>query len=234
MIKLTKIGKNKYIVNKNVFLKEEELSFYLLGAYMTDGSIVDQKHHVCFRITSLDYDWLLKIRDVICPGKPVYNNHNCFCLEVSNVEIINWLISYGCTPRKSSTLRIEKDIPIRYQRDFLRGVLDGDGSISYTDYKKIKNGKTYFYKKTTVYICSASKTFIEQIQKMIPKEIKCNLYEMPLQNSIIKGRKVIGKLPIYRLIFNDSFAKKLLYWLYYPANTLALPRKESLAKIILN
>ena len=236
MIKLCKIGKNKYTFNKEIFLLENDLSFYLLGAYMTDGNINDKKHHISFSLSSIDEDWLINIRNIISPEKPIYQDkeRKCYTLATSNIDVINWLISYGCTPNKSKTLKIEKEIPDEYKRDFIRGVLDGDGSISFSPYKKIKNGKEYNYMKTHSYICSASKTFLESIKMMIPIEINCNINLIKQNNSFIRGKEVKATCDHYRLTFNDSYAKKLFAWIYYPNNKLSLMRKEKLANNILN
>ena len=41
------------------------------------------------------------------------------------------LISLGCTPRKSLTITFpsERQVPQHLQKDFVRGYIDGDGSI---------------------------------------------------------------------------------------------------------
>jgi len=219
----------KYIVNSDVFLREDDVSFYLLGAYMTDGNINDTKHHVSFSIISKDRDWIENIRDIICPNKPLYDRLNCCAIEVSDIDAMSWLISYGCTPRKSKTLLLEKTIPEKYHRDFIRGLIDGDGSITSCPYKKVKNNKEYWYTKRTIYLCSASKIFIEQISSLIPSNISCHIITLSPKNSIIRGKEVIATCNQYRLQFNDSNAQKLLTWLYYPEHKLSMPRKNQLA-----
>lgn len=230
MVELCRISKiRKYNVNPELFLIENDISFYLLGAYMTDGNICDRKHHVSFTICSKDLDWLEIIRDYINPLRPFYKKNGCFEYAVSDIKSMNWLISYGCTPRKSKTLEITKQIPTIYQKDFIRGVLDGDGSISTCRYKKIKNNKEYFYTKITSYICSSSYKFLEQIKAMIPQNINCYIINCGKNNSIIRNKKVIATCNIYRLCFNDSYAKKLFEWIYYPEHKISLPRKRNLA-----
>ena len=234
MIKLTRAGISKYPVNKEVFLSENDLSFYLLGVYITDGHVVDTIHQLSFGLSSKDKDWIESIRDLVCPGKPIYAaNHNNFKLASSNVEVMNWLISYGCVPRKSKIVKLNRVIPKIYQKDFIRGVLDGNGSISYIDYKKVKNNKEYFYKKTVTYICSASKTFLEQIREMIPEGINCNLVKTPKKNGVIRGKPFTATCDMFRLIFNDSNAKKFLAWIYYPNHKLSLSRKCKMSNLIL-
>lgn len=228
---LTAARTRKYFVNTNHFLDENDISFYLLGVYMTDGNINTTKHHLNFSISSKDKRWLESIRDLIVPNKPIYNKQgNCFSLEASNIEVLNWLINYGCIPRKSLTLSINKPIPIQYQRDFLRGVVDGDGSMSIAPYIKKKNNKIYHYNKKTMYICSASRIFLEQIKEMIPNNINCYLYNYGKIDSIINDKIVIAKNDIYRLAFNDGYAKKFAEYLYYDNHAMSLERKYQVAK----
>lgn len=214
----------KYIVNTN----EDSLSFYLLGAWMTDGWLSDKKSNVYFGIGSKDNEWVESIRNIVCPEKPIYKHKSgLYCyFKASNMD---WFVSLGCTTKKSKTLKIEKNIPKEYHRDFIRGAIDGDGSLSSSSYKKVKNNKTYYYKKHTVYLCSASKMFLEQVQDMIPSDIRCNLFNCGKPKGKIKDRTIIGKCDVHRLIFNDSNALKFTKWIYYQNNDLSLCRKNKIA-----
>jgi len=226
-------GHRKHHVISTIFTDENDISFYLLGAYMTDGCISNIHRKVLFKITSKDKIWIENIRDLIVPNKKIYEHKSCICYEliVRDINSIRWLMSYGCLPNKSKTLELLKDIPKLYQRDFIRGVIDGDGSISYCKYIKTKNDKEYHYVKTTAYICSASIKFIEQLKKLIPSNINCHIITLSKekQSCLIKGRKVTATGNFYRLQFNDSNAKKLFEWAYYKENKINLKRKQILA-----
>jgi hypothetical protein len=230
-----KTSNRKYIVDSNAFLCENDVSFYLLGAYMTDGNINDKKHHISFSISSKDIDWIELIRSIISPIKPIYISKRSehYTFTVSDIDAMNWLISYGCTPRKSYNLELRKDIPIQYHRDFIRGLIDGDGCISYAPYDKIKNGKTYHYMKTSMYLCSVSKIFLDTIKSMIPDTINCAVYNLGMHDSMIQGKIIHSTCDIYRLQFNDSNAKKLLQWLYYLDHKISMPRKNQKAQSIM-
>lgn len=236
MIDYTIKRKSKYEFNSNVLLNNDDTSYYLLGAYMTDGCISTRKHHRSFSIASMDTEWIEAIRDLLSPTKPIFESkkYNIKTLENSNDKCMNWLISYGCTPNKSKTLKIEKEIPEQYYRDFIRGAVDGDGSINYCDYNKYKNGKTYTYKKTSVYICSASEQFLLSIKDMIPKNINCQLVNCGKRDGgTLNGRKVIATCNNYRLCFNDSYAKLFLQWIYYPDHKISMKRKRDKSMLIL-
>jgi hypothetical protein len=221
----------KYIVNSDAFLQENDISFYLLGAYMTDGNISDRKYNISCSISSKDKIWIENIQQIICPTKPIYSSKQSICYTsiVFDVNSVNWLSSYGCKPRKSKTLIIEKNIPEKYHQDFIRGLIDGDGSISSCKYKKIKNNKEYWYTKKTIYLCSASKIFIDQIASIIPNSINKSIVTILPKQSIIRGKLVMPTCNIYRLQFNDKNAKLLAEWIYYTNHRISMPRKKELA-----
>ena len=223
----------KHIINKEIFLNEDAISFYLLGAYMADGNVCLTPRFKNLNIVSKDKDWLEIIRDLVSKSINLQHKNNCYTLKIFDLDILNWLTSYGCSPNKSLKLAIDKEIPKQYIRDFIRGVLDGDGSISISEYSKKKNGKIYKYKKINTYICSASETFVKQISGLISPEINRSLIEIkPGKSHFLNGREITSKTSIWRLHFNDSNAKKLLAWLYND-NQIAIPRKNKIAKIII-
>ncbi len=227
----------KYPINYDAFLAEDDISYYLLGAYMTDGCItIASKNSYKISITSKDKNWLIKIRNIISENKPVYKKkENSYAFEFTDETIANWLILYGCTPQKSATIRLEKEIPQNFQKDFIRGLVDGDGSISTYTYKATKiskAGKEYFYKSSSVYICGISKEFLEDVKKIIPSDIKCYINSVGKNNGVIDGREINCNYDVYRLSFSHKNSQKLLEWIYYPNNKISLPRKEELSKLI--
>src|SRR5258708_23878790 len=131
----------KHKTNTEIFLNENAISYYLLGAYMTDGNVCTTPRYKNFSISSNDGDWMNIIKDLISPTRSLRKREKHFILKCFDLKIIDWLISYGCLPNKSLTLEIKKEIPKLYIRDFIRGIVDGDGSISICKYNKTKNNK---------------------------------------------------------------------------------------------
>lgn len=227
------MGKQLYFVNKNVFLTENEISFYLLGAYMTDGCILtkDKKFEIC----SKDTEWLEKIRDIICPEKPLFIDKRSAAktLRLTDPDIVSWFNNWGCTDRKSKTLHISKSIPSKYIKDFLLGVLDGDGCVSIISYRKHYKNKQYTYKNNVTYICSSSQEFILQLKEMIPSNINCKIHKTKPSVSYIKRRKILGR-PMYRLIFNGTNAIAFLQYIYSDSVPLKLSRKYQVFESMTN
>lgn len=215
----------KYTYNTSVFTREDAVSYYLLGAFMTDGHVDDRLNMV--RLTSKDRDWLEAIRDITCPNRPLFKVKisNAYILSISGRDVVRWLMSKGCTPKKSLTIKFPT-VPKRYMADFIRGCFDGDGCLCIFKSKAEKNPSAYSY------ISSASKPFVRDMGKVLEGfGIKTTLSKMGLCNSVIRGRKVIARNHLYRLHLSKVSTYKLCRWMYYPG-CLCLARKSKKANDI--
>lgn len=58
----------KYTHKTEILTNEDDISFYLLGAYMTDGCIAmrDSKP-ISATLVSSDFEWIEKIKNIISP-----------------------------------------------------------------------------------------------------------------------------------------------------------------------
>jgi hypothetical protein len=223
----------KYHYNTDVFYNEDDISYYLLGAFITDGTIGQSGFYSI--LTSVDVDWLEIIAKIISPTLlPQSNNNKVKRLKISNKEITTWFQSHGCLPAKSLTVKLPQ-IPDEYFRDFLRGCIDGDGCITYGNYKTVsKYGKEYYYPTHNCYLCSSSFVFLEKItEKLVALGLKASLSEIKKVKSILDGREIIPKNPHYRISFGGQTCYDLLNYAYYPGHKLAMPRKNLLAQEII-
>lgn len=75
-----------------------------------------------------------------------------YVLVICNHNFVQHLVSLGITPRKASTIKM---IGYKFNPDFLRGIIEGDGNI-----RNIDKGDSKFEVKTT----SGSIEFINQIK----------------------------------------------------------------------
>lgn len=219
----------KYHVNHDIFLKENENSYYLLGVFMSDGSL-DLNGRYRAEICSQDEDWLGLLRDVISPTRPILSQRkNLRKLSISGKSSVEWLYKQGCIPNKSKVLNMP-EVPDKYLRDFVRGYFDGDGSISFSSYKKKKKEKMYEYQKLNCYICSGSERFIVALNDRLNESgLKTSVYESKTKPSIIRGKKVPAGTS-WRVSFGDRTALAFLEWMYYKENLLTMPRKLQKAK----
>ena len=115
------------------------------------------------------------------------------------------LMRLGVIPRKSLIVKSPKDINKNHVNHFIRGVIDGDGSIRYVNRKR----SPYF----EIQICSGSKRFSKGLADTIKKNVGIDC----------KIRK--AKENLYVLGYTCSRAKQLADYIYSDA-TLFLNRKH--------
>lgn len=158
----------KYNYNISAFTNEDSISYYLLGAFLADGWIDKGRNRICF--ASTDYDWILKIRDIVCKdlyirtrktkAKDIYN------IAINEKSIHTWFLDKGFTTEKSLNIKCPY-VPDKFFLDFFLGCVDGDGFISF-----------YKNKVPILGISSGSKDFLDIIRfKLSLFGIICNVYK---------------------------------------------------------
>lgn len=126
-------SKRKYKINNPFTDMCSEFSSYALGLFFADGTVRKNSNNIEIALSEDDVDVLLKIKNVIQPEKPLYycnvkNGRNQFKLAISNKDIKDIFIEYGCVENKSLILKYpNKKISHNH---FIRGYIDGDGHIS--------------------------------------------------------------------------------------------------------
>jgi hypothetical protein len=224
----------KYTYETKIFTQENEVSYYLLGVFLTDGCM--KKDRVC--LSSKDKEWLEDIKNLICPSLPIVKDgKNCYRIAIYNKEIRQWLTNNKCIPNKSLILEFP-NIPEQYLPDFIRGCIDGDGSISHKQYKRYrnKNGKPYLFYSTHYTLTSASKAFINEFDKILQsKNIDHSIITSKpgTKKSIIDGRQILHKNTLYQITGGHRSAFHFLNWIYYPDHQISLKRKRDLANEII-
>jgi hypothetical protein len=219
----------KYQYNLDVFYNKNEIFYYLLGAFITDGNVFfyKNKNSAKTSLTSKDKDWLISINQLICNDNLVKDNNktNCSELKIYENTIANILLENGCRPNKSLT-QILPSISDDYFRDFIRGCMDGDGSITLSK-KKIKRPyKEYIYYVPTCYLCSASKKFILDIsEKLNALNLKHYVITLNPKPRKLRNKLITSNTPMYRILFNNKDCYNFLQWAYYPNHKLSMNRK---------
>lgn len=189
---------------------------YVVGLITTDGNLSPDGRH--FDFTSNDIDLIktlkkcLNIRNKIARKKSTYTNkYSSFRVQFGNVTLYKFLLGIGLMPNKSKRLQSLK-IPDEFFFDFLRGHLDGDGSIKKYYDPVYKNSKRLY-----VDFISASLPHILWIQK----RIKILLH--------IKGF-IRKRIKISSLTFSKKESILLLNRIYYSSGLPQLNRKFAIAK----
>jgi len=201
---------------------------YIVGLITSDGSLSKDKRHVDFTSTDLQllrtFKKCLSLKNRICEkGNSSKSKRKSYHLQFGNVKLYNWLLKLGLMPNKTYHLG-EMDIPKIYFRDFLRGHLDGDGSIvTYTDrYMSYKN-RRYKYQRIYLTFYSSSLKHIEWIQSRI-KEV------FDIKGSLLGWNHKNSTIMLWKLRFAKNDSLKLLSWIYYKPDLPCLVRKRRIAE----
>lgn len=221
----------KYNYDIQVLLNEDDISYYLLGVFITDGCVYSNgtNNYAC-QISSIDTDWLDLIKNQIGSNLKLHNfRKKYYGLRITRNDIAKWFLSHGCMPQK--TLSVDfPNIPDKFIPDFLRGLIDGDGSIGIY-YSEINN-KTYT-KKSCQFI-SASIKLVNGFKFYTDKlGIKSTITKKKMTEHQLNGQTIKSKNQCYSLGFSNKNTEKLLSYLYYPQHKLSMPRKNKIAQQII-
>ena len=104
---------------------------YVVGLLTTDGSLSSDRRHISF--TSQDIELITHVKTILRKKNKIGFTRNfrseAYRIQICDVQMYDWLLSIGLMPKKSLIIGKIK-IPNKYFIDFLRGHLDGDGSIT--------------------------------------------------------------------------------------------------------
>ena len=186
---------------------------YFLGFIMADGNMYlrNGKYQFSIKIKSSDKDILLKFASAIDFNIEKIKERNeerngsitrCAEIKIYNQVFCNSLVSLGVIPRKTGK-EFMPDIPKEFEKDFIRGYIDGDGWI----------GKDNFQ----LGYCSSSYKIMEQITNYIKEAINVDM-TIKQQNKIYVA-KIYAKKKVYHLLKH-----------FYYEGCTSLDRKNNLAK----
>lgn len=167
--------------------------------------------------TSKDRDLLETFRRCIGSRAPISFNRRAFRVQVCDVGLYYWLETIGLTPRKSLTLG-SIAVPDAVFTDFVRGLLDGDGSIFFSTV--VPNPRRYpdhTYPRLRVQFLSASLAHIEWLRR-------CVRSHYSLEGWLTTRRKD-GRAPQHVLRYSKHEAIALLSELYRDPSAPRLERK---------
>lgn len=220
---LNNISIKKGPVSKNRLLKEDffenidnEEKAYLLGLFFTDGNItLDSKRspNIRLELKQSDIDLLIQIKDILNIGsKLIYSkreNKETVTIAFRSKKMAEDLAKFGIVPNKTYKTKNLPIVPNEYKKHFIRGLIDGDGSI-------------YYSKGWKIDFCSYHKTICEDFKNLI--------------NSFL-GQEINTKIANYGTAYHCRINKKILVkqlaTVLYKDSKISLARKYRLAMAIL-
>jgi len=105
---------------------------YLLGFLFADGNVYNNQLTLEIHYKDIEIIHLLQ-KELHSTNKISYRkrtNTEMCCCRICSKQIVEDLAQYGIVPNKTYVTKHLPQIPENYKRDFLRGLLDGDGWIT--------------------------------------------------------------------------------------------------------
>lgn len=216
-LNLSRESQDRYFIDYNFFETWSNNSAYVFGVVASDGHLFYEngtmnKNALQFEMANYDRDILDKIKHVMKYEGPVLaTKRRTVKLQINNKKIIKDLIQKGI-PEINKTFNLEypSELPREYDRHFIRGLFDGDGSV-------------YKHGAAPRFQLLGTKRLLEEVLKRLPIDNnKYSIYDRSKSGSNVHALQIGGKNAFN--IFN---------WLY-EEDGIFLDRKYKKLKCIID
>lgn len=210
--------KNLGIFKKSVYCYEDffnnlnATSAYWTGFIAADGTLSLRGYALIIALNKADSKHLEKFKKAIKTNAKIgfTKSNNSTHIYIYSQELFKSLLKRGITPNKSLTIN-KVEVPDKLMSHFIRGVFDGDGSISGKDASHIQ------------FMIAGNKPFLEQIQTFLIKRIgikKTKIYHLTQSKAYKLQYTGIQIFKIFNFIYNDSIedsrlARKYQKYIYF-------------------
>ena len=216
-------------VDDNYFsnINSEEKA-YILGFLIADGCVDLKRNRISLKLKESDKKHLEKILSILSSGYSLHKDKSkingktfySYRLEIKSSVLVADLINLGVIPNKTGK-EVLPLLPDDLMPHLIRGIFDGDGSISF--YKRKRDNIT----KVNLYICSTNESFLIDINKYVPG----NVYKEPrpgmdMFRLIAGSKEAINTFLTY--MYNDAtiyLERKFNSYCKY-ANTVVIPNDK--------
>lgn len=191
-------------IKEDIFDTITEESAYWIGFILADGNIYHppkRSKQLNIGLAKRDWEHLEKFKKFIGSNKKLYYGKDGVFISFYSNRIVKKLAEYGVVPRKSKIVKVPEQL--KDNRHFWRGMVDGDGWVTFTD-----KGYPTFGLCGTYDVVSGFRDFI---------------------NSMLRAQR---DLKIYhhsqyccQISYTGSYVRNLLH-IIYPFNCLCLERKR--------
>ena len=202
-------------LNHNYFSKiDAPQKAYFLGLLFTDGSIVlDDKRSpsISIELVESDIDILQKFKEELnSDGNFYYNKRDnrtngTYSFSIRSKQLARDLEKYNIIPNKTYQTS-SLVIPYEFKKEFLRGIIDGDGSIYYSN------------SAWHVNVCGHNDNIIKQVVELGNSLI-----------GVVDQKKIQCSNGVYRYSWNGKQAIQLCKILYGENTIFAIKRKQEKA-----
>lgn len=208
-------SKRTYKINQNFFENiDNEIKAYYLGFLISDGCVSKNNNDISIRISPIDKHILEEISMEIYGENLVYTKDDHVGLRVSSKKWKEDLIKLDCIPNKTFLTKFP-NINEEFYSHFIRGLIDGDGSV-------------LNYKNPLISL-TGTEELLYKIDEIIKKTLN-------LQGCIYKPKKYLkNEKNITYLQYKGFFKCKALgEWLYHNSNFKLKRKYESFLNMLNN
>lgn len=203
----TKLSRRQLEYNENIVQDNSPASHYFIGWITSDGYIDEKYGGITLEIC--DKEILDRFKEILgysgqikVSNKRQKHHKQAYRLNLKSRKLTQDFVNIGIKQKKSKTIGMPK-IDQKYYYHFLRGLIEGDGSIILDKRQRL-----------FVFFNSASKKLIDSISNLT--DIK------PTSIITLKNE---GYDNAYRLVWTDKKALELCEFLYKDSENLRLERK---------
>ena len=193
-IRTADIYNRKYTLNENYFdVIDTQEKAYIIGLLFADGCISERNNAIYISLKEEDKDILLKINKEIGSNRPLeflnYNDKNKnwsnqYKLTISSKHMVESLRKLGIFPNKSLKIEFPSWVSNEYYFHFLRGYIDGDGSI-------FKTEKRMSFIATESFCNSVSKYLYDNLSVHCSISVCHHKTDIPTRDLRISGAKQV-------------------------------------------
>lgn len=204
------IKHQKFTCDECFFDTWTEESAYVLGYVFTDGNVqcdpVSSRWGLTITAAQRDLAHLERVRHLLGITKPLLyaESTRSYRMNIASKVLAEKLVDRGVFPRKSLSMDFPA-VPLPFLKHFIRGVVDGDGSVFYFDRPR----SPYF----SIRIYSGSRLFLIGAQAAIRTETSIGSHPRRVHKNT------------YLLEYTCGRAETLGRWLYEGAG-IFLARKQ--------
>lgn len=195
-IKLKNLGQfqKKIFCDDSFFDNLTPVSSYWLGFIAADGCLSLRNRSVTIALALRDKGHLQKFKRAIFANSTIFYAlpTNSVRISVYSEKVFDRLVNLGVTPNKSLTIS-KVEVPQNLLSHFVRGVFDGDGSIT---------GKRVTHLQ---FMIAGNKPFLKNLQENLIKN--CDINEVQLY-------QLSGKGKAFKLQYTGSQVFRILDYLY--------------------
>jgi intein/homing endonuclease len=197
----------KYKINENYFdIIDNEHKAYTLGFLYADGYNNEKKNIVKISLQENDIDILNKIKEPICPDKPlryyIYKNNinrkPQYSFVIDNSHISKKLSKLGVVQAKTFKIDFPNYLDDRLIKHFIRGYFDGDGCITCSSPKKYPNKFNYYISFVS------TDNFIKKLQKYFKTKMNISIKKTQTRyterNNNIRTITISGNLQVEKVL----------------------------------